>query len=410
MKREECLVVACGHGINDPLVSTLMLEYALKLQRERPRPMLFFTEEPDGQEASQEVLAKMAANGIKWCPMRYDVKGRQLLQRLRNTATFCLKSLAFARGAQRKTVVAFLSMPGSYASILRSLGFDHFVMVSFEPHSRYMLELGRWKQGTLKVRVAQYFEQRQLRNADVVVAPTIAAFRLIRQGGSPAHVVHQGVTIDVAANRRREVQRTVVRHKYGLDGCIVLCYAGKFNGLYYSEAEYARFMRMTCDMDPRVRHLIVTFPEHGGKLQELVASLGLGNRAVITGPVPPSELPDYLSASDMGVIAVPPTPSQVFRTPVKSALYWAAGLPIIIPEGISDDWQITRDHGVGLVIPDLLTIDESRFREWLEKVAQDGSGAIQRRCVEVALRYRDTSRMVEVLHDALDAAGDVPRT
>mgnify|MGYP000853336452 CR=1 FL=1 len=407
MKEQECVVVICSHGIDDPLVSILMLQYAIRLQQGGPcRPMLLFTEEPGEPEPSASVLKEMADSGIQWHPLRYDLKGRQFLQRMRNIAVVCWRSHWFARGKKRKVAIAFLSMAGAYASVLRSLGFHHFVLVSFEPHSRYMVELGVWRKGSMKVRASEYFERRQLRNADVVVAPTQAAVQHVRQSGSHARVMHQGVTIDVRANGRREERRSALRRELGLEECIVLNYAGKFNGLYYSEADYVQFMAALCNLDERVHHLIVTFPEHAGRLHAAAGAMGLQKRLTIIGPVPPEELTDYLSASDVGVIAVPPTPSQAFRTPVKSALYWAAGLPIIIPKGISDDWMIARDHHVGHVVEDLLRFDPELLRAWLSSVTKERA-ELRRRCTEVALKYRDTARMVEVLREALAEAVEV---
>lgn len=402
MTEKDCIVVICSHGINDPLVSILMLQYAIRLQQEEPgRAMLFFTEEPGVPETSDTLLKELAHNGITWFPLRYDIRGRQFLQRIRNIAMVCWKSFEFARGKKRKLVVAFLSMAGAYASLLRSLGFDRFVLVSFEPHSRYMEELGVWPQGSMKMRVSRYFEHRQVMNADVVVAPTVAAVDYLHEVGSPARVYHQGVTIDVAANARRDDRRTALRKELGLEGRIVLNYAGKFNGLYYSEGEYLRFMASTCRLDDRVHHFIVTFPEHAARLHAGAGAFEMAGKFTVVDPVAPEVLPDYLSASDIGVIAVPPTPSQAFRTPVKSALYWAAGLPIMIPEGISDDWMIARDEQVGFVMRDLLQFDGERLKAWLQEMVGKDRALIQQRCVGAAVKYRDTARMVNVLRQAL---------
>ncbi len=402
----ECVVVVCSHGINDPLVSLLMLRYAMRLQEEDPgTPMLFFTEEPEGTASPpQSVLDDMVARGIRWQPLKYHVQGRQFMQRMRNMVLFCVKSLWFARRSRKKTVVAFLSMSGSYASVLRSLGFHRFVLVSFEPHSRYMVELGVWHEASLKYRVAAWFERRQLQNADVIVAPTEAAVDLIAHSGSRARVVHQGVTVDVRANARRADKRHALRNTLHLGDRVVLVYAGKFNGLYYSEAEYVRFMEATCGMDVRVHHLVITFPEHGGLIKEGMANKGLEGRCTVLGPMDSDLLTDHLSVADIGVIAVPPTPSQVFRTPVKSALYWAAGLPIIVPEGISDDWRLTRDRGVGLVVPDLLQVPYGPFKALVAEVAGPEGPCLQQRCVDTAMACRDTGLMVDALRSALAGA------
>ena len=104
-----------------------------------------------------------------------------------------------------------------------------------------------------------------------------------------------------------------------------------------------------------------------------------------------------LSAADLGVIAVPPTPSQRFRSPVKTALYWAAGLPILIPEGVADDWWIARDEGVGIVVKDLPTMEADVFRAGLDRLRATPVEVLRARCVDVAMRLRDTGHMVDLL-------------
>lgn len=405
MEQRGSVIVVCGHGIGDPLVSTLMLDYALRVQEqdgERARPLLFFTEEGGRPAPDAALLARMQAARITWVPLAYRVAGPQFLQRLRNTLAIVVRSRRFAKGKGPSTVIGFLSMAGSYASVLRSWVCQRFILVSFEPHSLYMVELGVWPKGSFKARLAAWFERRQVRNADYLIAPTRAAAAYAERAGTHARIAVQGVTIDVAANARRPVAGARIRRQAGLEGKVVLAYAGKFNGLYYTEAQYAAFMADTCRLDGRVHHLVITFPEHARRLEaEAARHADLAGRFTVLGPVPPEELPDHLSAADIGVLAVPPTPSQVFRTPVKSALYWAAGLPLLIPEGISDDWWIVRDRGLGLVVPGLEEVPAEGFRALVADMAGEGAERMRARCVQAAQDLRSTEAMVRLLRDAL---------
>lgn len=403
-ERSGAVVVVCAHSIQDPLVSMLMLDYILKLQEDagdHAWPVLLFTEEKDVVEPDAGLLKRMGSAGISWAPLRYRLVGPQFLLRLRNALTIVVKGRAFAKGKRCATVIGFLSMAGSYASLLRTAGFRRFILVSFEPHSLYMEELGVWKKGSFKVRLARWFERRQVRNADMLISPTLAGVEYAKRVGSQARIAIQGVTVDVSANARREAEGRAVRERYGLQGKVVLVYAGKFNGLYYSEAEYVRFMAASCAMDDRVHHLIITFPEHVGVIQAAAGEASLAGRYTLVDPVPSSELPSYLSASDIGVLAVPPTPSQIYRTPVKSALYWAAGLPLIIPEGISDDWWIVRDRDLGLVVPGLDRLPVEGFRKLLADVTGPAAVDLRTRCTKAAMELRDTDAMVRLLRTAL---------
>lgn len=401
------VVVVCGHGIMDPLVSTLMLDYVFRLQAEGAGyRILLVTEEPGRVGVPDELLERLRSSGITWFPMSYEIGGRQFAQRAWNVLRLIEKSFWFVRGGRTKIVVGFLSMAGSYASVLRSLGFHRFVLVNYEPHSRYMVETGVWREGSAKARVARYFERRQLLNADVVVAPATATVDLVQQSGSKARILLQGVTVDVEKNRRRPAEGDRIRQELGLVGKTVLVYAGKFNGLYYSEADYVRFMSASCAQDPRIHHMVITFPEHAEILTHLGIAAGLEGRFTVKGPVGPEELPSLLSAADLGVVAVPPTPSQRFRSPVKSALYWAAGLPIVIAQGVADDWWIAKERKVGIVVKDLADLDAAAFSAETFQLVGTGAGQAQQRCVQAALELRDTGLMVSLLRQAISAEWD----
>ena len=214
----------------------------------------------------------------------------------------------------------------------------------------------------------------------------------------------QGVTIDVPANARDASAGAEVRRRLGLDGRTVLLYIGKFQGIYYSEAEYVSFMRTACAADPTVRHLVITHEEHMASLRQAPGWSEVESRTVLLGPMEPEALRPYLSAADLGVIAVPPTPSQRFRSPVKTALYWAAGVPILIPEGVADDWWIARDEGVGIVVKDLPSISAGELRAGLDRLRSEPEVQLRARCAGVAMRLRDTGHMVDLLARLIPSA------
>lgn len=396
------VVVLCAQGIMDPLVSTLMLDYALRLQEEGAgHRMLLVTEEPGRTEISASLRVRLDAAGITWYPLTYELNKPQILQRSWNMLLVMLQSLWFVRGCRRKVVVGFLSMASSYASVLRSIGFDHFVLVYFEPHSSYMVEMGVWQDDSAKARIAKYFERRQLRNADVVIIPAGSAMAPIQRAGSKARIFKLGVTIDVAANVRRPMERDRMREEMGLIGKTVLIYVGKFQGIYHSVSEYVDFMVASCAMDPRIHHLVITFPEHATVLEQLADAAGLTGRFTLHRPVPPEKLPSILSAADLGVVAVPPKPSQRFRSPVKTALYWAAGLPVVIAEGVSDDWKIVKERKIGIVVKDLDDLDADAFQKGLSELTGPDVEQARQRCIDAAFELRDTGLMVALLKQGI---------
>lgn len=397
-KSRACALVVSIQSIRDPLMSTLMLDYALRLQeRGSGLDILLVTEEPGPTVLEPGLAERMRRARIVWRPLRYDMKGAQFLQRIRNIARLAWWSWRFTRGYAERTVVGFLSMASAYATLVRPFGFQRLVVVNFEPHSQYMRELGLWPERSMKYRVVRWSEDLEVRKADVIVAPATAVMEHVRAIRPDVEMHLQAVTIDVPANARDGQAGEEVRRRHGLEGRTVLLYIGKFQGIYYTEAEYVRFMRTACAADPMVHHLIITHDEHLGALRQAPGWAEVEGRTTVLGPMAPEALRPYLSASDLGVIAVPPTPSQRFRSPVKTALYWAAGVPILIPEGVSDDWWIARDEGVGIVVKDLPALGVEELRAGLDRLRSAPVEALRARCVGVAMRLRDTGHMVDLL-------------
>ncbi|MBK8339063.1 MAG: hypothetical protein IPK99_03175 [Flavobacteriales bacterium] len=394
------IVVLCCHGIEDPLVATLILDYTLRLQqREIGADVLLITEEPRRLTLSADRCAELERLGIRWSPLWYDLSGAQFYQKFRNLVLLAWRAWSFARGYRHRVVLGFLSMTGAYGSILRTLWFHRFIAMNFEPHSLFMKEMGVWGPRSLKYRVIRFFERRTMAVADALIAPASAVIDHVRSHPHRCSIHLQGVTIDVRKSLRDPEMRRSMRAQLGIEKATVLFYVGKFGGIYYSAEQYMEFITRSCSADPRVHHLLITFPDQIARIREHAGFAELQHRITLLEPVPPARLSDFLSAADLGVIAVPPTPSQVFRSPVKTAHYWAAGLPIIVPEGISDDWAIARDRDIGIVVKGLPELDVDAFRRELDRYGAVPPQELTERCVRAAMELRDTSLMVDLMEE-----------
>lgn len=393
------MVVFCQHGLADPLVAPLMLDYMLRLQELGPqREVLFITEEPPGAPSPDALLARMKEARVTWMPLRYDVHGRQWIQRSVNLWRMLRAARRFVRGSSKRWLVGYLSYGGSYAVIAGFLGLGPCAVVCFEPHSRYMVELGIWRPGSMRVRIVALLERWQMKYAKALIVPTHAVQALAMEQAPRGEVVMQPITIDVVAGRFSADAREQLRSEYGLGDALTLVYVGKFGGIYHSIDDYLRFVEQVVTVDPDLRFLVISQAAELDRIRSHAAHVRLKDHLVLQPPVPPESLHRYLSAGDLGVVAIPPTPSQVFRTPVKSAHYWAAGLPLVIPKGVSDDAVIAASEGAGIVVADIPVADPTSFiREVRSLLARDRE-ALRAHCMEVARKYRDTSNMVVELH------------
>lgn len=398
------VVVFCSHSIHDPLVSTLTLDYLLRLQEGKPdvdRRILLFTEEPAKQPLAVELSERLRLAGIRWVPVPYRLNGAQWWQKLRNLFVQLLVTIGFLGFAKRRVLMGALAYGGIYTTMLGALGLGRRVVLCFEPHSRYMVEMGIWKADGPKARVVGALERWQMRSVDNIVVPTLAVEELVARHRPKAGVVLQGITIDVPAAAFDPAARTELRERYQLADKLVLFYVGKFGGIYHTPGQYLRFLERMCAADQRVYGMVVAGHTDLAALKAEPAYARLADRMLLHPAVPPHELPRYLSAADIGVLAIPPTPAQVYRTPVKTAHYWAAGLPVLTPEGIGDDADIARTTRTGIVVSDLPDVDAQAVLAAYEELHKDGAQTLRARCVQVAMAERDTGHIVRILGDLL---------
>jgi hypothetical protein len=396
------MVVLCSHGLTDPLVRNLMLEYLLRLQRSVPgREVLLFTEEQPAAEVDQVLLDELLAARITWCPLRYDVHGKQWIQKLRSAWTMFRRTRRFVSGHPGSWLVGYHAFGGSYAALLSELGLGKNMTVCFEPHSRYMVDMGIWSSGGLRHRLMRTLERLQLRSAEALILPTHAGMAQAIATGAKGELVLQGITIDVDAAAFDQKARAAYREEHGIGDATVLAYVGKLGGIYYSVTEYLTFAKRLLEQRPTVRFLVVASVAQLKELEVHELYSRLASAFVLQPPIAPDRLHEVLSAADLGVIAVPPTPAQAFRTPVKTAHYWASGLPIIIPEGVSDDPVIAAEEQVGIVVKGLPDIDMNAFVLALDRFRASDPHSVRLRCIASAKKHRDTKVMVAQLQRLL---------
>src|SRR5690606_30517008 len=138
------------------------------------------------------------------------------------------------------------------------------------------------------------------------------------------------------------------RHGFSETDKIIL-YTGKVGGLYYT-FQVPLFFRH-CDENLSNCRCIIVSSNLQAEVRRMIEESGFdANKVLYLTHLPYEEVKLYMSSADLGVSAVPPTPSQKFRSPTKVAEYLLCGLPYVTCEGVSEDDIMARKHGVGIVV------------------------------------------------------------
>ena len=134
---------------------------------------------------------------------------------------------------------------------------------------------------------------------------------------------------------------TEVRKSIGIiDDEILLVYSGS-SAQWQSFTKLSEYISVAFNQNSKIKLLMLCKP---GAEKEL--STRYPGR-VIQAWVKPDEVPLYLAAADYGLLVREPSVTNRVSSPVKFAEYMAAGLPVIISEGIGDYSALVKDKACG---------------------------------------------------------------
>lgn len=262
------------------------------------------------------------------------------------------------------TLHAWCTPAGGLGYLLSRLTGRRLVVDSYEPHAEAMVESGTWKKGGLAHRLLFALEKKQTRRAVAVIAATegMRQYALERYGHVPERIWVKPACVDLSRFPGTIVKRKDLLQRMGLEGKLVMVYAGKFGGMYL-EQEVFDLLAVARDRWGDRLHVLLLTDHREELLMPWIRKAGLPRSMFTIRHAKPSEVPDLMGLGDWALNPMIPIPSRRYCTPLKDGEYWATGLPVMITRDISDDSGIIEEHGAGVVIQ---TLDEAGYRDAVE--------------------------------------------
>jgi glycosyltransferase involved in cell wall biosynthesis len=230
----------------------------------------------------------------------------------------------------------------------------------------------------LLIRASEWLERTLYRQADCLMVNSPGFVEHVRGlGADQVELIPNGADpgmYDPAADG------STFRREHGLEGKFIALYAGA-HGM-------SNDLRVVLDAAGRLRDrpdIVFVFLGDGKEkpaLLALAAEMGLENVSFLP-PVPKTEMPQALAASDACIALLKPIPLYATVYPNKVFDYMAAGRPVVLAIG-GVIRQVVEAAGAGIVVP---PGDAEAMAEAVRKLADDrqlGSemGWNGRRCVE----------------------------
>lgn len=404
MNQKPSIIVCASHSFKDPLFNALIYQYILGHQAQHPSKYTYhiFTEEQAAYSLSIEQQDKihheLAQKNMYWHPMPYRGGKFILFKKLWNFIGLFFKVWNIKRKEKTQLIVGCLALAGGYVYMLSRFFRFKTMVFCFEPHSEYMREFGIWSEKSLKYKVLNKVEFLEATKLDYVTAPTIHTVQLLKDWKSKSNVFHVPLSINTDKFAYSETDRQKIRKQYNIpeDRYLVL-YLGKFSGIYYSEQTVAAFCKRLIDFDSRI-FIFTISPNPLEEIQAAYLEAGLqSSDFLILHKIPFEEVNAHISASDIGLVAIPPLPSQKYRSPIKVGEYLACGLPFIINRGIADDDILAETEQVGVVFKSLELNDIEASLPVLKTLIDEDKEQLRKRCRAAAIKHRGLHNSVDLL-------------
>ena len=191
------------------------------------------------------------------------------------------------------------------------------------------VDVDRTRQGkSLKMPfLARWFERLIFRNAHSVVAVSGYLRDKVIAAGAHSDRVH--VTPNAVDARWLETTSAsgdTVRDRHKLHGKTVVGFAGSFTKWHRVDLLISA-STVLLDEFPRLHLLLVGDGALRAQTEALVQELGISDRVTFAGKVPYADMPNYIAASDIGVMPE----SNTFGSPMKVFEYMAVGCTPVAP-------------------------------------------------------------------------------
>lgn len=238
--------------------------------------------------------------------------------------------------------------PGSVIShYLSKLNNCPHVIHSFEPHAEYMLDAGVWLEKSWEYMILKKLEIKVANGAATLFTATNAYRNILLEKGVTSQIVQIPSCVDTEFFAFSEKDRLEKRKHLGInEDDILICYLGKFGGMYM-DSEVFNFYKLCLQHSEKFKLLIISVDD-AERIYQFAALENISRHEFHLVKLERKEIPAFLSASDWGFVAVKPLPSKRYCSPIKTGEYWANGLPVIIPEGVSDDFELVKNNNLGV--------------------------------------------------------------
>lgn len=295
------------------------------------------------------------------------------------------------------TVHAWCTPAGMLGHMVSVITRRPLVLDSYEPHAEAMVENGTWSRRGAAFRILFRFERWQSRRAvaHIACASGMRQYAQEKYGVRCERFFVKPACVDLERFSIEQRKDPTLLRELGLDGKLVLVYAGKFGGIYL-EREVFDLLRVARDHWGDRFHVLLLTGHGVTELEPLMRSAGLDPSMFTIRFVRHAEVPRYMGLADVAMTPVRSVPTKRYCTPIKDGEYWALGLPVIITPDISDDSGIIAEAWAGAVLEGLDAHSYLQAVLRIDGLLKEGVTGLYQRIRPLAEKHRNFARALDI--------------
>lgn len=376
----------------DALIQTYTLPYLHFIRNAKPGSKIYLLtlEKPQLALAENEkkiTRDKLKAAGIIWLSLPYRRFGFAPLI-IWGVGLFRLAFLIFQK--RIGTLHCWATPAGAAGYFLSVLTSSTLIIDSYEPHAESMVENGTWTEHSIAFRLLFWLEKKQTQRAAHIISATegMRGYAREKYGTEIKSFYVKPACVDLNLFSEKNVKDPILLKSLKLEDKIVCVYAGKLGGIYL-DREVFDFLKIAADhWGDKFRFLLLS-NQPKQSVEFFCKQSGFNQDQVILNFVPHALVPSYMGLADFAITPVKPVATKRYCTPIKDGEYWALGLPVIIPKGISDDSMIIYENGIGAVLEDLDTTSYRLAVQQIEDILKLPRAENFKKIRAIAVQYRN---------------------
>jgi glycosyltransferase involved in cell wall biosynthesis len=360
------ILVLTYWSYNEALIQTYTLPYVhimLKCLPEGSKIYLLTLEKSSRPLLSVEEREQLERENIVWLSYRYFPFGfLALLQWIR----IFIELSVFIINKKIAVIHAWCTPAGAAGYVLSLVTGKKLIIDSYEPHAEAMVENKTWKRNSFSFRLLFWLERKQTERADYLISATAGMkdYAMQKYNVLAKNFFVKPACVDFNLFSEDKRKNFKILTELNLRDKIVCVYAGKFGGIYLDQ-EVFDFLAIAEKYWGNIFRVLLLTNHTREEIVQYCKKAGVDPNIVIMRFVSHAAIPEYMGVADFALTPVKPVPSKRYCTPIKDGEYWALGLPIVIPDHISDDSEIVRKNKIGVVLDKL---DSNEYRRAVQEI------------------------------------------